>query len=134
MRTFALNMILAVPIYFLLPVCGPRYVFKAFPSDADSQIPHPVFLSYPPNGIPSVHFSTALLIFWFLRRWKMGRIFGAVFLLLTFLATLGLGEHYLFDLIVAVPYTFGIYRLASRTWSFSRGEAPSARAPIKEAA
>jgi hypothetical protein len=41
---------------------------------------------------------------WLLRHWKAGRIFGAVFLALTILATLGLGEHYIFDLFCAVPY------------------------------
>jgi membrane-associated phospholipid phosphatase len=60
-----------------------------------------------PNGIPSVHASTALLVLWFLRRWWWGRISGVVFLILTIFATLGSGEHYLFDLFCALRYAIG---------------------------
>jgi membrane-associated phospholipid phosphatase len=48
--------------------------------------------------------SSALLIFWFLMPWPWGRAIGGIYLGLMVLATLGSGQHYLFDLICAVPY------------------------------
>ena len=43
----------------------------------------------------------------FLWHWRLGKVIGIVFLVLTVVATLGSGEHYAFDLICAVPYTWG---------------------------
>jgi PAP2 superfamily len=56
------------------------------------------------NAIPSLHSAWALLIWWstrYCRAWT--RLVATVFLALTPLATLGLGEHYLIDLVVALP-------------------------------
>lgn len=104
--TFLLNLFLAVPIYLAFPVCGPLYAFPGFPFHAPEHLtPHLLALSAPPNGIPSVHTSTALLVLWFLWPWRSGKIIGIFFLALTILATLGSGQHYLFDLLCAVPYT-----------------------------
>src|SRR4051812_31692653 len=88
LRTFALNLVSAVPLYMFFPVCGPRYAFPDFPHDSGHQLVHPVAISAPPNGVPSGHFSTALLIIWFLRKWPLGQIVGVLFGLLTILATL----------------------------------------------
>src|SRR5207247_2117622 len=82
----------------------------------DNPTPHMIPIDAAPNGIPSVHMATALLIFWFLRRWWWGSLIGLVFILLTILATLGLGQHYLFDLICAIPYAALVYLLAA-WWS-----------------
>jgi len=102
---FVLNLLLALPIYLMFPVCGPAYAFPGFPHQIPGAIvPHPALISAPPNGVPSVHFSTALLVFWFARRWKWGKILAGTHLALIAIATLGLGEHYIFDLVVAVPY------------------------------
>jgi hypothetical protein len=38
---------------------------------------------------------------------------GLAFVFVTAFATLGLGEHYLIDLIVAVPFTVSVYALSS---------------------
>src|SRR5205085_8183990 len=58
------------------------------------------------NAMPSVHFACALLIWWNVARLSLRwRIAAALFLLLTVFATLGFGEHYLIDLIVAVPFS-----------------------------
>jgi hypothetical protein len=48
-----------------------------------------------------------------------------LYLMATALATLGFGEHYLFDLVIAVPYTVGVVSLARRlrvpaTWPTRR--------------
>jgi hypothetical protein len=46
-----------------------------------------------------------LLIWWSLRYSKNWmRVLATVFLALTLLATLGLGEHYPIDLVVALPF------------------------------
>lgn len=112
-KVFFANATLSIPLFLLFPVCGPRHVFPEFPSDPGS-IPVRLVASFdPPNGVPSVHLSTALLIAFFLWRWPAGRVFGTVFVALTALATLGSGEHYVFDLIAAIPYAFGVFRVAS---------------------
>jgi hypothetical protein len=45
---------------------------------------------------------------------------AGLFLILTLLATLGLGEHYLIDLIVAVPYTVSVRALCMSRAGWSR--------------
>jgi hypothetical protein len=102
---FIINLFGAIPIYLLFPVCGPIYAFPNFPALPSAHFAlQPIALAFPPNGVPSVHTSTALLVLWFLRRWPSGRIFGSIFLALTVFSTLGAGEHYLVDLICAFPY------------------------------
>jgi hypothetical protein len=106
LRTMFLNFLLALPIYLVIPVCGPRYAFSTFPYlPASPVIAHLLSIRAVPNGIPSVHTSTALLVLWFLRRPLWGKIAGSIFVILTIAATTGGGEHYVFDLICALPYT-----------------------------
>jgi hypothetical protein len=106
LTSFVLNLVLALPIYLMVPVCGPLYAFPGFPNTIPaSVVPHPMLIDAPPNGIPSVHFSTALLVLWFARRWRWGTILAGTHLILVGLATLGLGEHYILDLLIAIPYT-----------------------------
>jgi hypothetical protein len=105
--------LLAYPVFAVFPVAGPLYAFPSFPSDPPlAFIPQVVHLYAVPNGVPSVHMTLALIVFWFARRWKLGVVLGLIFVLLTISATLGLGEHYLFDLLVAVPYTVLVNYLA----------------------
>ncbi len=53
--------------------------------------------------MPSIHVATALLMFLFARgKWWKG--FSLMFLVGTSIATLASGEHYVMDLIVAVPF------------------------------
>ena len=64
--------------------------------------------------MPSLHFSWALLQWWHTRslaRWIQCSAF--VWLIITVLATLGLGLHYLIDLIVAVPFSVAVRGIAS---------------------
>jgi hypothetical protein len=109
-QTFAVAFLGGIAVYALCPVCGPRYAFASqFPFHAPAAIvPHPVAIAAPPNAVPSLHMTTALLILWFARHWLAGRVLAVVFLLVTVFATLGAGEHYLFDLIVAVPYSVAV--------------------------
>lgn len=98
-------------IYAICPGTGPVYAFREwFPSQA----PH---LSYaalgtwlavpgaPRNAMPSLHFGTALLVYWSTSHLRIAsRIAAALFLAGTAFAVLALGEHYLIDLIVAIPF------------------------------
>lgn len=76
LKAFALNLFAALPLYLLLPVCGPAYAFKHFPVSPGPVTPHLIGLAAPPNGVPSVHTSTALLVLFFLWRWNWGKVAG----------------------------------------------------------
>ncbi len=97
-------------LYYLCPASGPVYAFpKLFPWTAPplaSLAIEPIAIADAArNAMPSLHFSAALLVFWNSIEWpKWARAFTAFFLLFTMLATMGFGEHYLIDLIVAVPF------------------------------
>jgi hypothetical protein len=120
-QTFLLNLFAALPIYLLFPVCGPAFAFPSFPAlPPAGLVPHLLAISAAPNGIPSVHMSSALLVLWFLRRWNWGRALGGVYAALIVLATLASGQHYLFDLLCAVPYTVAV------VWAVDRFAARSA--------
>ena len=114
-KLLILNAAIGFSLYFLFPAMGPRYAFQAFPKLPGAVTIAPAFLSGVPNAMPSLHFATALLMYWMAGPWKwLSRITG-LFLVLTALATLGLGEHYLIDLVVAVPYSLAIFALSSKT-------------------
>jgi hypothetical protein len=111
---FVANLFLALPLYIIFPVCGPGFAFRCFPArPAADLVPHLVAIAAAPNGIPSVHTSTALLCAWLLRRWAWGRVAGLSYLALIVLSTLGGGQHYLVDLLCAVPYTAAILWLTT---------------------
>jgi PAP2 superfamily len=120
LRTFLLNLFFAVPLYLLAPACGPAFAFAGFPfALPEHLVPHPILLSAPPNCIPSVHMSTALLVAWFGWRWSTGRLLSVVYTVLIVIATLGSGQHYLFDLVVAIPYAVLMLRLGKIEWKRS---------------
>ena len=88
-EAFVINLFLAVPLYVMFPVCGPGIAFSSFPYLP--QIAHigPMALIGPPNGVPSVHTSTALLILFFCWRWRAGRLLASLYLGLIILSTHG---------------------------------------------
>jgi membrane-associated phospholipid phosphatase len=101
----ALTFPLIVPFYLMLPACGPAYAFPGFPFVHPSfGALHLVALDAAPNAFPSGHMATALVVGWYLRRWKAGLVAGAIFAALTALATMATGQHYCIDLVFAVPY------------------------------
>jgi hypothetical protein len=108
-------------LYQVCPAAGPVYLFpKQFPSEVPSVVslstgPGPM-LAVPRNAMPSLHVAWMLLLFWntLRRAWWM-RLIAAVYLVLTALATLGLGEHYLADLMVAPPMVAAIQAACTRT-------------------
>jgi hypothetical protein len=118
---FGLAGLEAPVLYRILPAVGPVHVFgpqfayrvheitgmaATLPTDAT-----------PPNSMPSLHFAWALLILWNMPRQNRAAVVGAAaFLGLITLATLGLGEHYLVDLIVAVPFAVAVQNTCTGRW------------------
>jgi PAP2 superfamily len=107
---------IGVIFYNLFPAAGPVHVFlrgfplHPFPMDqAAKLIPGPIPVNGPPNAIPSLHLAWVLLVWWYSRGlswWE--RSIALTFLVFTMLATLGTGEHYFIDLIVAFPFALMI--------------------------
>lgn len=101
--------------YRLVPAVGPFHIWGArFPAELASFNDYSRPLSIPSklaNCMPSLHATWAMLVFWNLwnREQKRLRVLGAAILGGTVLATLGLGEHYVIDIVVAVPFAYAIH-------------------------
>src|SRR5579871_166184 len=98
-----IEMVAAPCLYALVPACGPAYAFPNFPAEPLFSVPASLRITADPNAMPSIHVATALLLFLFARG-KWWRFFSLVFLAGTAISTLASGEHYVVDLIVAVPF------------------------------
>jgi len=96
-------------LYQFCPAAGPVYLFpKEFPSaipNLAAIVAEPGFMrEVPRNGMPSLHVGWTMLLLWNMRHRAWWLVLPAtLYVAMTALATLGLGEHYLMDLIVAVP-------------------------------
>jgi len=112
--------------YALVPIVGPMLTFRGYPA----QFPATAILlanldrvlelpaAYPRNCMPSLHLTWAL-IFWLhsRRHGKVWQLFGAMFVLATVMATLGLGYHYEIDLIPSFPFALLIFSVVpDRRW------------------
>lgn len=117
--------------YNLFPALGPSYIFgDRFPwhplawGQLSRLSVEPVALPGLRNAMPSLHAAWAYLVFWYARRLSvLERAMAAVCLVFTLLATLGTGEHYFIDLVVAVPYALFILALTNslihrNVWTF----------------
>lgn len=127
MLAFLITGPVGVLFYNMLPACGPIHLFgPAFPwhppAIADVmrlkletvRIPHD-----PRNAIPSLHMAWVLLVWWSSRKlqlWIRGIAFA--FLAFTALATMGIGEHYFVDVVVAYPFALMVVALCSYTLPF----------------
>jgi len=108
----------ALLLYHLIPVAGPSYAFgAAFPAalpDASTlEGTSSLVMRGARNGVPSMHFAWALVLWLNARSLGVGwvRALFAVWLGLTVVSTLALGEHYLVDLVVAAPLVVGVQAL-----------------------
>ena len=115
LTTMAIAGILGYACYLLFPAAGPAYVSEfRFPtiscclSDFAHGVARPLFVPLDDvrNAMPSLHVAWALLI-WFNSKQlpRAFRVFSLVYVVMTVIVVLGLGEHYLADLIVAVPFS-----------------------------
>jgi PAP2 superfamily len=108
-------------LYWVFPAMGPLYLtgtnFPNFPQSftALGQVhPHAITLTIPAprNAMPSLHMTWALLIWFSCRPFsRIARGFALAYVVLTVVATLGTGEHYLADLVVALPFSVAVEAL-----------------------
>ncbi|WP_157572263.1 fused MFS/spermidine synthase [Hydrogenophaga taeniospiralis] len=106
-------------LYLIVPVSGPIYTFgQYFPNalPAIDQIPAllaPTLALAPRNGIPSLHMAWGMMVFLCSLSLKPVHIFiAALLMILTAISTLAFGEHYLIDILIAVPFAFAMYLVA----------------------
>lgn len=110
--------------YQLFPATGPQfafpgqYPFHGISAREASRLfvePIPLNLVFMRNAVPSLHMGWALLMWWNLRNLgRLANICSFLFVVLTVLGTLGTGEHYLVDLIVAFPFALMIQAICWR--------------------
>jgi len=126
MLAFLITGPVGILFYNLFPACGPHYLlgarfpFHPLPVDlARRLILEPVALLGPRNAMPSLHMAWTILAWQYSRglsRWERAIVFA--FLALTVLATLGTGEHWFADLIVAFPFALLIQAICDYTLSW----------------
>jgi PAP2 superfamily len=109
MTAFAVGGVCGFIFYQICPGLGPLYVFGSrFPAHLPVSGEFQLGMYHGAgarNAMPSMHMTWALLVWW--SAWELtplARVIASAFAILTFLSTLGFGEHYLVDLIVAVPF------------------------------
>lgn len=116
--------------YNLLPACGPVHVFgAAFPwhpvpiAEVARWQVEPILVKGLRNAIPSLHMTWVLLVWWNskgLARWV--RAIALAFVVFTAMATLGTGEHYFIDLVVAFPFSLMVQAICSYELPLRAGE------------
>jgi len=100
LRAACVAAILAVPCYFLAPAVGPAHMGERLAAR---------------NCMPSMHLAWALLVWFNVRRPWLRRC-ALAFVVLTALSTLATGEHYVVDLIAALPFAWVVQQLTVRKW------------------
>lgn len=128
LRLFVAVGLAGASLHNLFPALGPLYVFgKDFPGS----LPTVSGLAIRPvaeaamarSAMPSVQFASAILIWWnaagLARGWRW---LAASVVVLTFLADLGLGQHYFVDLVVAIPFAVAVQSFALRVRSWNSSE------------
>ena len=112
---------IGILLYNLFPAVGPIHVFGArFPfqplsvDQVHRLFLEPVAIPGLRNTMPSLHAAWIYLVFWYARSLsRVEKIVAGVLVFFTLCATLGIGEHYIIDLVVAVPYTVFIIALVN---------------------
>lgn len=112
MLAFLVTGPVGVIFYNLLPALGPIHIFlgrfpwNPIPSEqATRLLLEPIAVAGLRNCMPSLHMSWVLLAWWYSRGlsvWERG--IAMAFVVFTIFATMGTGEHYFIDLIVAFPF------------------------------
>jgi PAP2 superfamily len=120
--------------YNLFPALGPVHLFaQRFPwqplttDQARRLLLEPVPLGGLRNAIPSLHMGWTLMAWWYSRGlsvWE--RALAFLFVAFTIFATMGTGEHYFVDLVVAFPFVLFLQALCavSLDWNDSRRLVP----------
>ena len=100
---YVTEMVVGPLLYAIVPACGPVYAFRKAWLAPPSVEAVPIRLSGMPNAFPSLHVATALLFLLFART-RTTRLIAVLFLVLTMIATLALGEHYVIDWIAGMAF------------------------------
>lgn len=101
-------------LYGIVPAMGPRYAFNAvFPLTNPTVVPATAVLHGYPNAMPSLHMTTAFILVLFNNRNRWLLSLSLLFLAGTVAATLAL-EHYVIDLVVAIPFACFFAEIAHR--------------------
>ncbi len=127
MAAFLITGPVGVLFYNMYPALGPVHLFGSrFPWDplttgqAARLFLEPVPLAGARNAIPSLHMAWVLLVWWYSRGLSAGeRVIAMSFLVFTVLATLGTGEHYFIDLVVAYPFALFIQAVCRMSLSWT---------------
>ena len=130
MLAFLITGPVGVVFYNLFPAAGPHSLFQnGFPfipfpmAKAPQLLLEPLVTSGPRNAMPSLHMAWMLLAWWYSRGLSRAeRVIVFLFLAMTVFATLGTGEHWLADLIVAFPFAILIQAVSeySLSWNDQR--------------
>jgi hypothetical protein len=116
---FFFGAVIGDAFYNFYPACGPigllgrqfpnlEFPFARISSIVLEQVP----IRGARNAMPSMHMAWVILACWLsenLSRWV--KAICLFFLIFTFTATLGTGEHYFIDLVVALPFSLCLYAL-----------------------
>jgi len=129
MNAFVVAGLCGFVLYQICPAIGPLYCFKSqFPDHLPSLSPDTklsVFLSPDVhNAMPSMHITWALLVWWSaheLGKWAVA--IASVFVVLTGISMIGSGEHYLVDVVVALPLILLVHGLCMKKKAWSIGGA-----------
>jgi hypothetical protein len=130
MLAFLVTGPIGILFYNLFPASGPHNLFRSnfpfhpFPiADLPRLALAPLAMPGPRNAMPSLHLAWTLLAWWYSRglSW-MERAIAFAFLALTAFATMGTGEHFFVDLVVAFPFALLICGLCAYpvSWKDSR--------------
>jgi hypothetical protein len=121
MAAFLVTGPIGLLFYNLFPALGPVHIFlQRFPwnplttAQAARLLCEPLAVKGVQNAIPSLHLAWVLLAWWYSRGlsvWERG--IALAFVVFTAFATLGLGEHYFIDLVVAYPFSVMIQSLCA---------------------
>ncbi len=121
MLAFLITGPLGILFYYIFPACGPantaHQFFPFHPLSIDQMsrmVLEPIASTGVENAMPSLHMAWTLLAWWYSRglsKWERSIAFA--FVGFTVLATLGTGEHYFIDLIVAFPFALMIQSLCA---------------------
>ena len=122
MAAFLLTGPIGILFYNIFPAMGPihlvRSSFPWHPFSADMfrrVLLEPVAIHGPRNAIPSLHMGWVLLTWWYSKGLSVvERSITMLFVVFTVCATMGTGEHYLIDLVLAYP--FAILMMALCAW------------------
>lgn len=111
--------------YAWLPASGPAFLFPGkYPGDIvdpkDMSLGLTAIMTTPRNAMPSMHLSGAIFLLMFAAALKRKWVFllSVLFVLITAWATLALGEHYVIDLVVAMPFApaLGLFLINPPHW------------------